>query len=238
MNKILLTSIISASLFTLTATSSLSTVQAAELSFAHIETVGTSTIEAAADMAIINVQVSIEGDSAKAAKDKADEAVSQFMQRLLKAGVDKKHIQSANLQLNPQYMYVQNEPRKLTGYNASRQMTITVIDLNSLNELLDSALVEGINNVNNIELKSSQEAKIIDQARQAAIDDAKQKAQSLAKGFGEQIAGVWQVRYFPQQANQPEMYRASMKMNADVAQTYQQGQVAISDRVEVVFRLK
>jgi uncharacterized protein YggE len=238
MNKILLTSIISASLFTLTATSSLSPVQAAELSFAHIETVGTSTIEAAADMAIINVQVSIEADSAKAAKDKADEAVSQFMQRLLKAGVDKKHIQSANLQLNPQYMYVQNEPRKLTGYNASRQMTITVIDLNSLNELLDSALVEGINNVNNIELKSSQEAKIIAQARQAAIDDAKQKAQSLAKGFGEQIAGIWQVRYFPQQANQPEMYRASMKMNADVAQTYQQGQVNISDRVEVVFRLK
>jgi uncharacterized protein YggE len=238
MNKILLTSIISASLFTLTATSSLSTVQAAELSFAHIETVGTSTIEAVADMAIINVQVSIEAASAKAAKDKADEAVSQFMQRLLKAGVDKKHIQSANLQLNPQYMYVQNEPRKLTGYNASRQMTITVIDLNSLNELLDSALVEGINNVNNIELKSSQEAKIIAQARQAAIDDAKQKAQSLAKGFGEQIAGVWQVRYFPQQANQPEMYRASMKMNADVAQTYQQGQVNISDRVEVVFRLK
>ena len=238
MNKILLTSIISASLFTLTATSSLSPVQAAELSFAHIETVGTSTIEAVADMAIINVQVSIEANSAKAAKDKADEAVSQFMQRLLKAGVDKKHIQSANLQLNPQYMYVQNEPRKLTGYNASRQMTITVIDLNSLNELLDSALVEGINNVNNIELKSSQEAKIIAQARQAAIDDAKQKAQSLAKGFGEQIAGVWQVRYFPQQANQPEMYRASMKMNADVAQTYQQGQVAISDRVEVVFRLK
>jgi uncharacterized protein YggE len=238
MNKILLTSIISASLFTLSATSSLSPVQAAELSFAHIETVGTSTIEAAADMAIINVQVSIEADSAKAAKDKADEAVSQFMQRLLKAGVDKKHIQSANLQLNPQYMYVQNEPRKLTGYNASRQMTITVIDLNSLNELLDSALVEGINNVNNIELKSSQEAKIIAQARQAAIDDAKQKAQSLAKGFGEQIAGVWQIRYFPQQANQPEMYRASMKMNADVAQTYQQGQVNISDRVEVVFRLK
>jgi uncharacterized protein YggE len=238
MNKILLTSIISASLFTLSATSSLSPVQAAELSFAHIETVGTNTIEAAADMAIINVQVSIEAASAKAAKDKADEAVSQFMQRLLKAGVDKKHIQSANLQLNPQYMYVQNEPRKLTGYNASRQMTITVIDLNSLNELLDSALVEGINNVNNIELKSSQEAKIIAQARQAAIDDAKQKAQSLAKGFGEQIAGVWQIRYFPQQANQPEMYRASMKMNADVAQTYQQGQVNISDRVEVVFRLK
>ncbi|AZG33506.1 MULTISPECIES: oxidative stress defense protein [Shewanella] len=238
MNRPLLISILSGVLFTLTAASSLSTLQAAELSFAHIETEGTSTIEAPADMAIINVQVSIEADSAKAAKDKADDAVSQFMQRLLNAGIDKKHIQSANLQLNPQYSYVQNEPRKLTGYSANRQMTVTVMDLNSLNELLDSALVEGINNVNNIELKSSQEAQIIAQARQAAINDAKQKAQSLAKGFGEQIAGVWEVRYFPQQSHQPEMYRASMKMNADVAQTYQQGQVTISDRIEVVFRLK
>jgi uncharacterized protein YggE len=238
MNRQLLISILSGALLTLTASSSVSTVQAAELSFAHIETEGTSTIEAPADMAIINVQVSIEADSAKAAKDKADDAVSQFMQRLLNAGIDKKYIQSANLQLNPQYSYVQNEPRKLTGYSANRQMTVTVMDLNSLNELLDSALVEGINRINNIELKSSQQAQIIAQARQAAINDAKQKAQSLAKGFGEQIAGVWQVRYFPQQANQPEMYRASMKMNADVAQTYQQGQVTISDRVEVVFRLK
>ncbi|MGI2168902.1 oxidative stress defense protein [Shewanella sp. MF05960] len=238
MNKILLTSLISSSLFALTATSSVATVQAAELSFAHIETVGTSTIEASADMAIINVAVSIEAANAKSAKDEADEAVSQFMQRLLKAGIDKKHIQTANLQLNPQYRYVQNEPRVLTGYSANRQITVTVMELNMLNELLDSALVQGVNQVNNIELKSSKEADMITQARQAAIKDAKQKADSLAKGFGEQVAGVWEVRYFPTQSHQPEMYRASMKMNADVAQTYQQGQVTVSDRVEAIFRLK
>ena len=238
MNKLLLTSLISSTFFALTATSSVATIQAAELNFAHIETVGTSTIEAATDMAIINVQVSIEAASAKKAKQKADEAVSQFMQRLLDAGVDKKHIQSANLQLNPQYEYVQNKPRKLTGYSANRQITVTVIELSNLNELLDSALVEGINQVNNIELKSSKEAEMMAQARQAAIKDAKQKAESLAKGFGEQVAGVWQVRYFPSQSHQPEMYRASMKMNADVAQTYQQGQVTVSDSVEAIFRLK
>ena len=238
MNKLLLNSLILNTFFALTATSSLATVQAAELNFAHIETVGTSTIEAKADMAIISVAVSIEAANAKSAKDEADEAVSQFRQRLLEAGIDKKHIQTANLQLNPQYRYVQNEPRVFTGYSANRQITVTVMNLNMLNELLDSALVEGVNQVNNIELKSSKEADMMAQARQAAIKDAKQKAESLAKGFGEQVAGVWQVRYFPTQAHQPEMYRASMKMNADVAQTYQQGQVAVSDRVEAIFRLK
>ncbi|GGP54149.1 oxidative stress defense protein [Shewanella saliphila] len=238
MNKLLLNSLISSTFFALTATSSLATVQAAELSFAHIETVGTSTIEAKADMAIISVAVSIEAANAKSAKDEADEAVSQFRQRLLEAGIDKKHIQTANLQLNPQYRYVQNEPKTLTGYSANRQITVTVMNLNMLNELLDSALIDGLNQVNNIELKSSKEADMMAQARQAAIKDAKQKAESLAKGFGEQVAGVWQVRYFPTQSHQPEMYRASMKINADVAQTYQQGQVTVSDRVEAIFRLK
>ncbi|GGP86805.1 oxidative stress defense protein [Shewanella ulleungensis] len=238
MNKILLSSLISSTLFALTATSFVATVHAADLSFAHIETIGTSTIEANADMAIISVAVSIEAANAKSAKDEADEAVSQFMQRLIKAGIDKKHIQTANLQINPQYRYVQNEPRILTGYSANRQITVTVMKLNMLNELLDSALVDGINQVNNIELKSSKEAEMINQARQAAIKDAKQKANSLAKGFDEEVAGVWEVRYFPTQSNPPEMYRASMKMNADVAQTYQQGQVTVSDRVEVIFRLK
>ncbi|WP_418358215.1 oxidative stress defense protein [Shewanella basaltis] len=237
MNKRLLTTMISASLLTLSA-SHLSTLQAAELNFAHIETVGTSTIETPADMAIISVAVSIEAANAQSAKEQADEAVSQFMQRLIKAGVDQKHIQSANLQLNPVYKYEQNEPRKLMGYTATRQMTVTVVELNNLNTLLDSALADGINQVNNIEFKSSNEAEMILQARQAAIKDAKQKANSLANGFGEQVAGVWEVRYFPTQSHQPEMYRASMKMNADVAQTYQQSQVTVSDRVEVIFRLK
>ena len=117
-------------------------------------------------------------------------------------------------------------------------MTITVKQLEQLNDLLDSALEQGINRVNSIELTSSKRTDFIEQARQAAIEDAKQKAKSLAKGFDKKVEGVWQIRYFDQHPIQPVQYKMAAQADNGTAASYQQGQVIISDRVEVVFKLK
>ena len=212
-------------------------VLAAEVDFPHIETMGVSQIQVEPDMADVNVEVAVTEKTAKAAKDNSDAAVAKFIARLTAAGVTKDQIQSANLNLQPQY--VQDKAPELTGYTASRQITVTVTDLSRLNAILDSALEEGMNRVNNIALKSSKEAEYVAKARQAAIVDAKQKAESLAKGFGENLGKIWQIRYYDQRPVQPVMLR--MSANADAmgaAESYQYGQVSIEDRVEVVYKLK
>ena len=211
---------------------------AADYNFPHIETSGASEIVIDADMAVVNIEVVVEAPTAKAAKDTSDKAISQFLNRLQQAGVDKHDIQSANLNLHPQYHYQKNEPATLKGYQASRRMTITVKQLEQLNDLLDSALEQGINRVNSIELTSSKRTDFIEQARQAAIEDAKQKAKSLAKGFDKKVEGVWQIRYFDQHPIQPVQYKMAAQADNGTAASYQQGQVIISDRVEVVFKLK
>ena len=149
---------------------------AADYDFPHIETSGASEIVIDADMAVVNIEVVVEASTSKAAKDASDKAISQFLSRLKQAGVEKHDIQSANLSLHPKYHYQKNEPATLKGYQASRRMTITVKQLDQSNDLLDSALEQGINRVNSIELTSSKRADFIEQARQAAIEDAKQKA--------------------------------------------------------------
>ena len=210
---------------------------AADYDFPHIETTGASEIVIDADMAVVNIEVVVEAPTSKAAKDASDKAISQFLSRLKQVGVDKHDIQSANLSLHPQYHYQKNEPAILKGYQASRRMTITVKLLDQLNDLLDSALEQGINRVNSIELTSSKRADFIEQARQAAIEDAKQKAQSLAKGFDKKVEGVWQIRYYDQHPIQPVQYKMAAE-SSDANQGYQQGQVTVSDRVEVIFKLK
>ncbi|MGH1557993.1 SIMPL domain-containing protein [Caulobacter segnis] len=50
------------------------------------------------------------------------------MAALKKAGIAERDIQTSNLNLNAQYAYEQNQPPKLTGYQASNQVTITVRD--------------------------------------------------------------------------------------------------------------
>lgn len=214
-------------------------VVAAELTFPHIETMGVSQIQVEPDMAELNVEVSVTDKSAKNAKDNSDAAVAKFIARLKAAGVSKADIQSANLNLQPQYVYAQDKAPELTGYTASRQLTITVNELSRLNAILDSALEEGINQVNNISLKSSKEAEYVAKARQEAMLDAKQKAQSLATGFGEDLGKIWKIRYYDQRPVQPVMLRMAAKMDSmGAAESYQYGQVTIEDRVEVVYQLK
>lgn len=212
---------------------------AAEVNFPHLETIGSSNIVAEADMADVNVEVIIKAETAQAAKKQSDIAVAKFIERLQKAGVSRELIQSANINLHPQYHYEKGQPNKLIGYSANRRVTVTVNDLSELNSILDTALEQGINRINHIALKSSKEAQYIKQARLAAIKDAQQKAAELAEGFGEELNGVWQIRYFDQRPVQPIMMRMNAESDSyNVAKSYQQGQVTIQDRVEVTYRLK
>jgi len=233
MEKSLLTALLSASLIL-----SSHFAQAAELNFPHLQTVGYSELAVPADMAEINVQVSVKEKTAKAAKDASDKAVAQFIARLKKAGITQDKINSANLNLQPQYNYQKNKPAELIGYSANRTITVIVDKLSHLNEILDSALEEGINRVNNIALKSSKEKAYKLKARQAAIVDAQQKAKSIAQGFGKEIHGIWQITYMDQSPIQPVMLRMSASSRNDIAQSYQQGLVTISDRINVIYRLK
>ncbi len=232
-SNVLASTFISASIFSAPA------LQANQLDFPHLETVGVSQLVVEADMAEINVEVTIKAKTAKEAKELSDKAVAKFIGRLKAAGIARVDIQSANLNLQPQYHYQKNKPAELTGYNASRQVTVKVKELSRLNNVLDSALDEGINRINNIALKTSKESEYIAKARQAAIVDAKNKANSIAQGFGDKIDGVWEIRYFDQHPVQPVMLRMNAASPSfDAAESYQQGQVTISDRIEVVFRLK
>jgi uncharacterized protein YggE len=209
------------------------------LDFAHIQTLGTSELTVEPDMAEIQVEVSITKDSAKAAKEASDKAVSQFIERLLKAGIDKKHISSANINLQPQYKYEKNKEPELIGYRANRQVSVTVIKFNELNAMLDTALEQGINKINNVSLKSSKEAQVVLKARQAAIKDAQAKAASLAQGFGMQLGELWQVTYLDRRSVQPVMLQMSEKMAFDGGQGgYDFGLVTIEDSVEVIYKIK
>ncbi|MGS0680314.1 oxidative stress defense protein [Shewanella sp. 125m-7] len=220
-------------------TSMIGTAHAADLDFPSLNTVGTSQLTVPADMAEINVEVVIKAKTALEAKTASDKAVVSFLQRLEKAGVNKERVQSANINLQPQYTYEKDKPNQLTGYSASRRIKVTVMDLAKLNSILDSALEQGINRINNIALKSSKETQYVEQARMAAIKDAQQKAKMLAEGFGQKLDGVWAISYFEQRPIQPVMLRMnSEKASFDAGPSYQQGQVTIQDRVEVTYRLK
>lgn len=206
--------------------------------FPHLQTTGYGEIIAKPDQATFTVEVVAMNKTAKGSKETVDKAISAFTQRLLTAGLARKDIQSANIVLGPQYSYKNKDNQPvLTGYRATRRMTVKVDDLSMLNNYLDSALGEGINAIHNIELQVKDQEALKEAARQAAVSDANRKARSLAQGFDMEVAGVWQIRYQSHNPSPVVMRTAAMESSMAKDTTYADMEIRVRDNVEVTYKL-
>lgn len=141
----------------LTLTAALSAVSFPSLadspSFPHISTTGYGEVIATPDMATFSVRVVESTMTAEQAKNTVDKVVTGFLNKLHQAGVEEASVHSSNLYLSPQYHYPKDGKPELVGYRASRNVTVQVNELANLNEYMDIAIGEGINQIDNIQLQ-------------------------------------------------------------------------------------
>ncbi|PLX65392.1 MAG: oxidative stress defense protein [Vibrio alginolyticus] len=205
--------------------------------FAHVTTTGYGEVIATPDMATFSVKVVDTTMTAEQAKQSVDKTVEQFLKNLSDAGLSKDNVTSSNLYLAPQYHYPKSGKAELVGYRASRSIDVTVTDLKNLNQYLDMALEAGINQVDNIQLKVSNQAEYQQKARMAAIQDAREKAASLATGFEKKLGDVWQINY-RQMHVQPVLMRSMAMDSKEGTNSYQDSTMIIRDQVDVIYKLK
>jgi len=205
--------------------------------FSHVTTTGYGEVIATPDMAMFAVKVVDTTMTAEQAKQSVDNTVKQFLKKLSDAGLSKDNVISSNLYLAPQYHYPKSGKAELVGYRASRSIDVTVTDLKNLNQYLDMALEAGINQVDNIQLKVSNQAEYQQKARMAAIQDAREKAASLATGFEKKLDDVWQINYRQMQVK-PILMRSMAIDSKEGENSYQDSSMIIRDQVDVIYKLK
>lgn len=135
----------------------------------------------APDMATINLGVVGEGQTAAAALSANSTKMNKVMAALKKGGIAERDIQTSGLNLNPQYVYQQNEPPRLSGYQASSQVTITVRDLKKLGSAVDATVVAGADQVNGISFGLTDPSAAENAARLEAVKALAAKADLYAK---------------------------------------------------------
>lgn len=141
----------------------------------------------APDMATINLGVVVEAPTAAGALSANSTKMNEVMAALKKAGIAERDIQTSGLNLNPQYDYVQNEPPRLRGYQASNQVTITVNDLAKLGAAVDATVKAGANNVNGISFGLKDPSAAENAAREAAVKALTAKAELYARATGHRV---------------------------------------------------
>jgi hypothetical protein len=190
------------------------------------------------DMATINLGVTTEGKTAAAALSANATRMTAVIAALKAGGIAEKDIQTSNLNLAPQYRYVENQPPQLTGYQASNQVTVTVRDLKKLGVAVDAVVAAGANQVNGISFGLTDPTAAENAAREAAVKALSAKADLYARATGYRIGRLVSLSegggYMPAPPPMPMMARAqSFKDSTPVAA----GELEVRIEVQGVYEL-
>jgi uncharacterized protein len=158
-----------------------------------ITVVGHGRASRAPDEAEIQLGIRLTRPAASAAR--ADGAAE--MERVLVAvealGVPRTDVRTGHLALGPSYDYAGDTPR-LTGYQLTNQVTITVRRVEDVAGIIDAAIGAGATTLDGVFFRVSDPAEAQREALTAAVADARERAAVLAGAAGLRITGVLSIR--------------------------------------------
>jgi uncharacterized protein YggE len=139
------------------------------------------------DMATITLGVQTEAPSAAQALAANAEQMTRVLAALKRSGLADRDIRTSQLNVSPKYVYEQNQPPRLTGYDASNQVSVIARDLKRLGPTVDAAVSAGATNVNSISFGFVDPQPAQDAARLAAVKALQAKADLYAHAVGHPI---------------------------------------------------
>lgn len=154
---------------------------------------GQGTDTAAPDMATVTIGVTTQGkDAAKAQNDNA--WVSNQIQAAVRGlGIEEKDIQTRNYSFYPNYSTDKDHRNEVTGYTVNNSVIVVVRDIKLTGKVIDAALSNGANEINSLDFSASDTKAVREVALLNAIQDARDKADIIAKGLGKRIVGIQNV---------------------------------------------
>ena len=143
--------------------------------------------EATPDVAGLTLGVETTAPTAAEAMRGNAASMVRILAALKATGLAARDIQTSNLSLQPQYIYEQNKPARLSGYQAANQINVVVRDLTRVGPVADAAVGAGASNVGQISFGLSDPVASENAARIAAVKALEDKAALYAQAVGYHI---------------------------------------------------
>ncbi|MGQ0673936.1 MAG: SIMPL domain-containing protein [Hyphomicrobium sp.] len=196
----------------------------------------TGEVGADPDMARVTSGVISEATTAREALDRNSATMQKVIAGLKSTGIEAKDIQTTSFHVEPRY----TQPRDgqvavINGYRVVNQLDIRIRDLSRLGELLDQLIVLGANQMGGLSFEVSRAETLNDEARQAAIANARRRAELYAAAAGARVGDVIAISEDTSFSG-PRPFAMARKAMAD-AVPVEAGTQALEARVTVVWSL-
>ena len=213
----------------------ISTMAIAQNQTPTVEVVGEGIVYATPDMVNISISIEKEGLDLKNLRQKNGEAVAQVLQLL------SKELPMENFQTSYVSLY-KDDYNKLNKYRVVQNINIKLEDISKYDNLMNAIFDAGVNRIDGISFGVKNKEKLLQEARIAAIDDARKKALLYAVSLDQNIGKAIQIKEVNSHFNdiQPVERMSKMSLGSPANgndNTLAVGKIAIEAQVNVAFEL-
>ena len=213
----------------------ISTMAIAQNQTPTVEVVGEGIVYATPDMVNISISIEKEGFDLKNLRQKNGEAVAQVLQLL------SKELPMENFQTSYVSLY-KDDYNKLNKYRVVQNINIKLEDISKYDNLMNAIFDAGVNRIDGISFGVKNKEKLLQEARVAAIDDARKKALLYAVSLDQNIGKAIKIKEVNSHFNDIQPVERMSKMSLESPangndNTLAVGKIAIEAQVNVAFEL-
>ncbi len=175
------------------------------------------------------------------AQTKATTKTNNAIKALKDAGIADKDIKTLSYNINPHYEYMDMKST-LTGYDISQTIQVKVRDLKKAGALLSAIGSLKVQNVNSLIFSTDDIDGIKAEARELAIENAKEKAKNLSRQLGVKLVRI--TSFYEQGDDMGSYYREGIgadmqvKSMSAVAPEIPTGEQKVISNVSVTYEIR
>ena len=206
---------------------------------------GTGEARVAPDEATVRLGVFAQAETARAAQDQVSRTAGAILEAIRRLGVPAEQIQTSELSLSPVYGQERPDPRgtvqepRIVGYQASNIVEVRLDRLDRVGPVIDAGLGAGANRLDGVFFGLRDDEKARAEALTRAVQEARAKADALARALKVRIVRVVEVAEGGISVSPPPFLKgrmASMEM-AQADTPVSTGQVGVSASVTIRYEI-
>lgn len=205
-----------------------------------IRVTGEGKVTAIPDQAEMEFQVQEDGPKLEEVTAEVRTKMKNVFKAIKDFGISDKDFQTVSYTIEPKYKYDKNDnATERIGYTVSNRVRVVLKDLDKAGEVLEAVTQAEVSEVEGPNFSFSDPAKLQLQALEAAVSDAHDKAQALAKASDSDLGKVFSINQTS--AYVPRMVLGNLAPMAAETRSevpIAKGQNEVTAQVEVIYLLK
>lgn len=145
----------------------------------RLKVLGKGSVSVRPDTAEVIIGVVTENEQLEIAQQENARIITQVINSIKAKGIAPKYIQTQNYNIRPNYDYI-NGKQVFRGYEVSNNIMVIIRNINSVGEIIDTAVSNGANSLGGIIFTISDVTAHYNEALRLAVKDAQNKASVVA----------------------------------------------------------